>query len=150
VNPVIPEVVNQIAFEVIGNDVAVTMAAEAGQLQLNAFEPIIAHSLFKSLAHLGAGCRTLNERCVRGITANAPRARRLLDESTALVTALTPYLGYAACTEIAREALATGARVYDLVLSKKLMTREQLDRILRPEMLTRPQYSTVQKPRDPA
>jgi aspartate ammonia-lyase len=150
VNPVIPEVVNQIAFEVIGNDVTVTMAAEAGQLQLNAFEPIIAHSLFKSLAHLAAGCRTLDERCVRGITANAERARRLLDESTALVTALTPYLGYAACTEIAREALATGERVYDLVLSKKLMTREQLDRILRPEMLTRPQYSTAQKPRDPA
>jgi len=150
VNPVIPEVVNQIAFEVIGNDVTVTMAAEAGQLQLNAFEPIIAHSLFKSLAHLAAGCRTLDERCVRGITANAERARRLLDESTALVTALTPYLGYAACTEIAREALATGERVYDLVLSKKLMTREQLDLILRPEMLTRPQYSTAQKPRDPA
>ncbi len=150
VNPVIPEVVNQIAFEVIGNDVTVTMAAEAGQLQLNAFEPIIAHSLFKSLAHLAAGCRTLDERCVRGITANAERARRLLDESTALVTALTPYLGYAACTEIAREALATGERVYDLVLSKKLLTREQLDRILRPEMLTRPQYSTAQKPRDPA
>ena len=146
VNPVIPEVVNQIAFEVIGNDVTVTMAAEAGQLQLNAFEPIIAHSLFKSLAHLAAGCRTLNERCVKGITANVERARRLLDESTALVTALTPYLGYAVCTEIAREALATGERVYDLVLSKKLMTRDALDQILRPEMLTQPHYSTVPKP----
>ena len=89
VNPVIPEVVNQIAFEVIGNDMTVTMAAEAGQLQLNAFEPIIAHSLFEGIQHLTAGCRTLNERCVRGITANADRARRLLDESTALVTALT-------------------------------------------------------------
>ena len=91
VNPVIPEVVNQIAFEVIGNDVTVTMAAEAGQLQLNAFEPIIAHSLFESLQHLAAGCRTLAERCVKGITANRDRARRLLDESTAVVTALTPY-----------------------------------------------------------
>jgi aspartate ammonia-lyase len=148
VNPVIPEVVNQIAFEVIGNDVTVTMAAEAGQLQLNAFEPIIAHSLFKSLAHLAAGCRTLNERCVKGVRANAERARRLLDESTALVTALTPFLGYAASTEIAREALETGKRVYDLVLSKSLMTREELDRILRPEALTRPQYSTVTKPGD--
>jgi len=146
VNPVIPEVVNQIAFEVIGNDVTVTMAAEAGQLQLNAFEPIIAHSLFKSLAHLAAGCRTLSERCVKGITANVERARRLLDESTALVTALTPYLGYAVCTEIAREALATGERVYDLVLSKKLMTRDALDQILRPEMLTQPHYSTVPRP----
>jgi aspartate ammonia-lyase len=141
-------VVNQIAFEVIGNDVTVTMAAEAGQLQLNAFEPIIAHSLFKSLAHLAAGCRTLNERCVKGIAANRERARRLLDESTALVTALTPYLGYAASTEIAREALATGRRVYDLVLSKKLMTREQLDQILRPEMLTAPHRATVARPRN--
>ena len=147
VNPVIPEVVNQIAFEVIGNDVTVTMAAEAGQLQLNAFEPIIAHSLFKSLQHLAAGCRTLAERCVRGITANRERAKRLLDESTALVTALNPFLGYARASEIAREALATGARVYDLVLEKKLMSREQLDQILRPEVLTKPHYSTVHKPR---
>ena len=107
VNPVIPEVVNQIAFEVIGNDITVTMAAEAGQLQLNAFEPIIAHSLFKSLAHLAAGCRTLAERCVKGITANRERARRLLDESTALVTALNPFIGYARSSEIAQEALRT-------------------------------------------
>ena len=138
VNPVIPEVVNQIAFEVIGNDITVTMAAEGGQLQLNAFEPIIAHSLFKSLYHLAAGCRTLGERCVRGITANRERARRLLDESTALVTALTPFIGYARSTEIAQEALATGARVYDLVLQKKLMGREELDKLLSPEMLTQP------------
>src|ERR1700730_5081509 len=94
VNPVIPEVVNQTAFEVIGNDITVTMASEAGQLQLNAFEPIIAHSLFKGIQHLTAGCRTLNERCVKGITANVERARRLLDDSTALVTALAPLLGY--------------------------------------------------------
>jgi aspartate ammonia-lyase len=146
VNPVIPEVVNQIAFEVIGNDITVTLAAEAGQLQLNAFEPIIAHSLFKSIQHLGAGCRTLAERCVKGIEANAARARRLLDESTALVTALTPYIGYARSTEVAQEALASGARVYDLVLQKKLMTREQLDQILRPEALTKPHYSTLHKP----
>jgi aspartate ammonia-lyase len=146
VNPVIPEVVNQIAYEVIGNDVTVTMAAEAGQLQLNAFEPIIAHSLFKSIAHLSAGCRTLAERCVKGITANRERARRLLDESTALVTALNPFLGYARASEVAREALATGERVYDLVLKKKLMTREQLDEILRPEVLTQPHTYTLQKP----
>src|SRR5436190_1521285 len=138
VNPVIPEVVNQIAFEVIGNDITVTMAAEGGQLQLNAFEPIIAHSLFKSLYHLAAGCRTLGERCVKGITANRERARRLLDDSTALVTALTPFIGYARATEIAQEALATGARVYDLVLQKKLMGRDELDKLLSPEMLTRP------------
>jgi aspartate ammonia-lyase len=147
VNPVIPEVVNQIAFEVIGNDITVTMAAEAGQLELNAFEPVIAHSLFKSLAHLAAGCRTLGERCVSGIQANVERARRLLDESTALVTALNPFIGYARASEIAQEALRTGARVYDLVLAKGYMTREQLDEILKPEVLTKPHYSTVHKPR---
>ena len=136
VNPVIPEVVNQIAFEVIGNDITVTMAAEAGQLQLNAFEPIIAHSLFKSLAHLAAGCRTLAERCVKGIRADAARARRLLDESTALVTALSPRIGYAAAGEVAREALATGKRVYDLVQERGLMTRAELDDMLKPENLS--------------
>ena len=146
VNPVIPEAVNQIAFEVIGNDMTITMAAEAGQLQLNAFEPIIAHSLFKSLAHLAAGCRALAERCVKGIRADPERARRLLDESTALVTALNPYLGYARSSEIAREALETGKKVYDLVLAKRLMSREQLDQILKPEVLTKPHYSTVHKP----
>src|SRR5690606_8893796 len=113
-----------------------------------AFEPIIAHNLFRSLAYLAAGCRTLNERCVQGIVANRERARRLLDESTALVTALNPYLGYAVASEIAQEALATGVRVYDLVLARKLMTREQLDSILRPEMLTQPRFATVTKPGD--
>jgi aspartate ammonia-lyase len=140
-------VVNQVAFEVIGNDITVTMAAEGGQLQLNAFEPIIAHSLFKSISHLAAACRTLSERCVRGITANRERARRLLDDSTALVTALNPYIGYARSSEIAREALATGKRVYDLVLEKKLMTREDLDAILKPEILTQPHFSTVHRPK---
>ena len=147
VNPVIPEVVNQIAFEVIGNDITVTMAAEGGQLQLNAFEPIIAHSLFKSLQHLTSGCITLNERCVKGITANVARARRLLDESTALVTALTPVLGYARSAEIARDALATGKRVYDLVLEKGWMSREQLDELLQPEALTRPSRASVTLPK---
>ena len=148
VNPVIPEVVNQVAFEVIGNDMTVTMAAEAGQLQLNAFEPIIAHSLFKSLAHLAAACRTLADRCVTGITANRERARRLVDESTALVTALTPVLGYARSTEIAQEALASGRRVYDLVLDKGLMSRAELDAMMRPEILTRPHYGAPQRPKD--
>jgi len=147
VNPVIPEVVNQVAFEVIGNDMTVTMAAEGGQLQLNAFEPVIAHSLFKSVAHLSAACRTLGERCVRGITANRERARRLVDESTALVTALNPFIGYARASEIARKALESGRRVYDLVLEKKLMSREDLDAVMRPEVLTRPHFSTVHKPK---
>src|SRR5579872_3776927 len=138
VNPVIPEVVNQIAFEVIGNDVTVSFAAEAGQLQLNAFEPIIAHSLFKSVNHLRAGCLTLAERCVSGITANRDHLRRGVERSIGIVTALNPYIGYANATEIAQQALITGESVYDLVLARKLLTREQLDQILQPEVLTQP------------
>jgi len=138
VNPVIPEVVNQIAFEVIGNDVTVSFAAEAGQLQLNAFEPIIAHSLFKSVTHLRNGCLTLAERCVSGITANRERLRAIVDNSIGIVTALNPYIGYANATQVAQEALATGRSVSDLVLEKKLLSRERLDEILRPDVLTRP------------
>jgi aspartate ammonia-lyase len=147
VNPVIPEVVNQVAFEVIGNDMTVTMAAEAGQLQLNAFEPIIAHSLFKSVSHLTTACRTLNERCVVGIRANRERARRFVDESTAIVTALTPVLGYAKSTEIAQEALRTGKLVRDLVIEKGYLTSGQLEEFLQPERLTKPHFSTLLKPK---
>ena len=138
VNPVIPEVVNQIAFEVIGNDITVSFAAEAGQLQLNAFEPVIAHSLFKSVNHLRSGCLTLATRCVSGITANREHLRRGVENSIGIVTALNPYIGYANATEVAQEALITNQSVYDLVLARKLLTREQLDDILRPEVLTRP------------
>jgi len=138
VNPVIPEVVNQVAFEVIGNDLTICFAAEAGQLQLNAFEPIIAHSLFKSVSHLRAALLTLAERCVRGITVNRDALRQSVQNSIGLVTALNPYIGYANATEIAQEALLTGAGVYDLVLARQLLTSEQLDQILRPEVLTQP------------
>ncbi len=138
VNPVIPEVVNQIAFEVIGNDVTVSFAAEAGQLQLNAFEPIIAHSLFKSVNHLHNGCLTLAERCVRGITANRDHLRSLVENSIGIVTALNPYIGYKNATEVAAEAHATGGSVYRIVLDRGLLTKAQLDQILRPEELTRP------------
>jgi aspartate ammonia-lyase len=138
VNPVIPEVVNQIAFEVIGNDVTVTFAAEAGQLQLNAFEPIIAHSLFKSVSHLRNGCLTLAERCVKGITANEERLRAIVENSIGIVTALNPYIGYANATAVAQEAHATGGSVYEIVLQKGLLSKEELDRILRPETLTQP------------
>jgi aspartate ammonia-lyase len=130
VNPVIPEVVNQIAYEVIGNDVTVSFAAEAGQLQLNAFEPIIAHSLFKSLAHLTSGCDTLRARCVTGITANREHMRRLVEHSIGIVTALNPHIGYTNATRIAQDALSSGRSVYELVLERKLLSREQLDTIL--------------------
>ncbi|MDB5901294.1 MAG: aspA [Betaproteobacteria bacterium] len=143
VNPVIPEVVNQIAFEVIGNDVTVSFAAEGGQLQLNAFEPIIAHSLFKDLKHLRNGCITLAERCVKGITANKEHLRRLVENSIGIVTALNPYIGYERTTAVAKEAHDTGKSVYELVLSKGWMSKEQLDDVLKPEVLTQPRYLTL-------
>ncbi|OGA03013.1 MAG: aspartate ammonia-lyase [Betaproteobacteria bacterium RIFCSPLOWO2_02_64_14] len=143
VNPVIPEVVNQIAFEVIGNDVTVSFAAEAGQLQLNAFEPIIAHSLFKSLNHLRNGCDTLRERCIKGITANREHLRGLVQHSIGIVTALNPYLGYERTTAVAQEAHATGKSVYELVLAKGWLSKKQLDDILKPEVLTQPRYRTT-------
>jgi aspartate ammonia-lyase len=135
VNPVIPEVVNQIAFEAIGNDVTVTMAAEAGQLQLNAFEPIIAHSLLQTISHLTAGARVLTEFCVRGITANPERLYESVTQSIGLVTALNPFIGYAAATELAQEAMVTGRNVADLVLAKGLMTERELADLMRPETL---------------
>lgn len=138
VNPVIPEVVNQIAYEVIGNDVTITFAAEAGQLQLNAFEPVIAHSLFKSLVHLRNGCLTLADKCVDGITANVDHLRDNVERSIGIVTALNPHIGYTNATAIAQEALSSGASVYQLVLDKRLLSQEALDEILQPEMLTQP------------
>ena len=138
VNPVIPEVVNQIAFEVIGNDVTVSFGAEAGQLQLNAFLPIVADSIFRSLTHLRNGCLTLARRCVSGITANRERLQEHMDRSIVLVTALNHYIGYSNATDIAQEALRTGRGVADLVLEKKLLTKQKLAEILKPENLTRP------------
>ena len=145
VNPVIPEVVNQIAFEVIGNDVTISFAAEAGQLQLNAFEPIIAHSLFESLKHLRRGVQTLTERCVQGITANRQRLRSMVENSIGLVTALNPLIGYANATAVAQEALLTGKSVYDLVLAKGLLSKEMLDDVLQPETLTKPRQVTAKR-----
>ncbi len=146
VNPVIPEVVNQIAFEVIGNDMTVTFGAEGGQLQLNAFEPIIAHSLFKSVLHLRKGCLTLADNCVDGITANRDIMLASVRNSIGIVTALNPYIGYANATEVATEAFATGRGVAEVVLAKGLMTKEMLDEVLRPEVLTRPQVIQPTRP----
>jgi aspartate ammonia-lyase len=143
VNPVIPEVVNQIAFEVIGNDLTVSFAAEGGQLQLNAFEPIIAHSLFKSLYHLRNGCLVLAERCVKGITANREHLQRLVQNSIGIVTALNPYIGYERAGAVAKEAHETGKSVYDLVLAKEWLTKVQLDDILQAELLTQPRSITT-------
>ena len=138
VNPVIPEVVNQVAFRVIGNDLTVTIAAEAGQLELNVMEPIIVHSIFESIEMLVNGMNTLRDKCVVGITANEEVCRNMVYNSIGLVTALNPYLGYETSTELAREALKTGRGIYDLVLEKKLMSQEELDNVLRPENMIKP------------
>jgi len=135
VNPVIPEVVNQIAYNVIGNDLTITMAAEAGQLQLNVMEPVIARSLFESLQHLKNGITTLATRCVDGITANEDHLREMVQNSIGLVTALVPTLGYEVCSGLAKEAMATGASVYQLTLDKELMSKKDLDRLLSPKRM---------------
>jgi len=138
VNPVIPEVVNQVAYEVIGNDLTVTLAAEAGQLELNAMEPVIAYNLFSSLDLLGRACCTLTERCIMGITANREKCRKMVENSIGLVTALNPYIGYEKSTEIANLALATGESVYKIVLEKGYLSKAELDDILSPENMTKP------------
>jgi len=140
VNPIIPEVVNQVAYEVIGNDITVTMASEAGQLELNVMEPVIAFNLFRSIDMLGHACRTLAERCIDGITANRDVCRRMVENSIGLVTALNPIIGYERSTEIANLALQTGRSVVDIVLEKGYMTKDELDELLLPENMTRPRY----------
>ena len=142
VNPVIPEVVNQVCFDVIGGDVTVTMAAEAGQLQLNAFEPVIAYRLLRGIDMLRNACLVLRERCVTGITANADRMRHFVEHSIGIVTALVPVIGYEEATDVARTALASGRGVFEIVLERGLLTREQLDGILNPAAMTAPRNVT--------
>jgi aspartate ammonia-lyase len=133
VNPVIPEVVNQIAFKVIGNDLTVTIAAEGGQLELNVFEPVIVQSLFESIEMLKNGMETLVYKCINEITVNKDRCRELVENSIGLVTALNPILGYETSTSLAKEALEKNKGVYELVLERKLLSKEELDKILSPE-----------------
>jgi aspartate ammonia-lyase len=138
VNPVIPEVVNQVAFEVMGNDLTVTMAAEAGQLQFNAFEPIIARALLSSLNHLTAAVDVLGERCIRDVTANPARMRDAVLQSASIATSLNPVLGYDAATALVAEAIATGASIPELVRRSALVEEAVMARILSPENLCRP------------
>jgi aspartate ammonia-lyase len=136
VNPVIPEVVNQVAFSVIGADATVTAAAEAGQLQLNAFEPVITHSILQSLTWMTRACYTLRVNCIDGITANVERLAQQVGSSVGVVTALTPYIGYAAAATLAHTALTTNASIADLVVSTGLMDAEDVLRVLSPERLS--------------
>jgi aspartate ammonia-lyase len=130
--------VNQVAYEVAGNDVTISMAAEAGQLQLNAFEPIIAHSLFQSLSHLTEACRTLVTRCIVGITANRQRMYESVMNSIGVITALSPYIGYSASAAIAKTALSNGRPIPELVVEAGLLSAAQVADLLAPEALIGP------------
>ena len=136
VNPVIPEAVTQVAYAIAGSDVTVSMAAESGQLQLNAFEPIIAHSLFQSITWLERACETLRINCVDGITANEERLHDMVATSVTVITALTPYIGYEASAKLAKEALREHVNVADLVVEHGLMERAELEQVLSPERLS--------------
>ncbi|RLZ10533.1 aspartate ammonia-lyase [Faecalibacter macacae] len=139
INPVIPEVVNQVCFKVIGNDTTIMMASEAGQLQLNVMEPIIVQTLMESIQLMTNGIISLKEKCIEGIVANKETAESLVKNSIGIVTALNPYIGYKMSTKIAKEALMTGKGVYQLVLEYELLTKSRLDQILNPQNMLAPQ-----------
>ena len=141
VNPVIPEAVNQVAFEVIGNDLAVTMAAEAGQLQLNVMEPLIAYALFTSIPMMQHAVNSLNDHCIVGITANVERSRDMVLNSLGIITVLKPSLGYKQCAEIAREGYESGKSLHAIVVTERnLMTQAQWDEVFSFENLIAPKF----------
>jgi aspartate ammonia-lyase len=140
VNPVIPEVVNQIAYQVVGADLTITMAAENGQLELNVMEPVIAYNLFQSIHILGRACAVLGDKCVLGITANEERCRQLVENSIGIITALNPLIGYENSSAVAKEALEGGRSVYALILEKNLLSKEKLDEVLSPGNMMHPKF----------
>ncbi|MEG0309588.1 MAG: aspartate ammonia-lyase [Eubacterium sp.] len=143
INPVIPEVVSQVAFHVIGNDLTITMAAEAGQLELNAFEPVLFYNLFESIQTMTYAISTLIDNCITGITANEDRCEELLTHSIVTVTALCPYIGYKEAADIAKESILNGLSVAQIALQRGLLTREELDMILDPSMMTEPMEEQI-------
>ena len=138
VNPVIPEVVGQVCYKVIGNDTTVMLGSENAQLELNVFEPVMVYSIFESVKLLTNGINTLIERCIEGIEANEKRCESLVKNCTTIVTAFNPYIGYDHSTELSKEALEKDKGIYDLILEKKILTKEQVDLILKPENLIKP------------
>lgn len=145
INPVIPEVVSQIAYLIIGHDYTITMAAEAGQLELNAFEPVLFHHLFESIDTLKEAAATLTKHCITGITANKRQCEEYIEKSVGISTALCPYIGYAKSAEIAKKSLKTGISVKELVLEEGLLKEEELKEILKPEKMTQPMREKVMK-----
>ena len=145
INPVIPEVVSQVAYLIIGHDYTITMAAEAGQLELNAFEPVLFHHLFESIDTLKEAAATLTKHCITGITANKGQCEEYIEKSVGISTALCPYIGYAKSAEIAKKSLKTGVPVKELVLEEGLLKEEELKEILKPEKMTQPMREKVMK-----
>ncbi len=141
VNPVIPEVVSQVAFKIVGNDMTIAMAVEGGQMELNAFEPVVFESLFQSITILNNAVQTFVYNCINGITANEERCRELLDSSVGIVTALCPHIGYARAAKLAKEALAKQVPIRTLILDQKILTQEELDTILNAYGMTQPGIS---------
>ena len=145
INPVIPEVVSQVVYLIIGHDYTITMAAEAGQLELNAFEPVLFHHLFESIDTLKEAAATLTKHCITGITANKGQCEEYIEKSVGISTALCPYIGYAKSAEIAKKSLKTGISVKELVLEEGLLKEEELKEILKPEKMTQPMREKVMK-----
>ena len=143
VNPVILEVVSQVAFNIIGNDFTITMAAEAGQMELNAFEPVLFYNLFESIETLKNATTTLVDNCILGITANEDRCKDLLNNSIGIVTALCPYIGYKKSADISKKSLKCGIPVKELVLKEGILTSEELEKILNPFSMTQLDYSSI-------
>ncbi len=139
INPVIPEAMNQVAYQVIGNDLALTMGAEAGQLQLNAMEPLIAYNVLESMRMLTQAMNMLKNRCIRGITANRDRCQELVDQSIGIITAVVPYIGYENSTRIAKAALESGRGVLELIREEELMSEADLSDLLKPNNMISPQ-----------
>ncbi len=138
VNPVIPEAMNQTAFQIIGNDLTVTMAAEAGQLQLNAFEPLIVYNLLSSLRMMTNAIRMLTERCIWGVSVNREHCEKMVRESVAVVTAFSPHIGYENAARIAKKALAENLNVVDLIEQENLLSTERIQAIMQASNLTGP------------
>lgn len=141
INPVIPEVVSQVAYMIIGNDVTITMAVEASQLELNVFEPVILENLFQSITVLNNAAMTFADNCVSGITANEERCKQLVDSSVGVVTALCPHIGYSRAAKIAKRSLAEQIPVRELILQEKILSEEELNRILNAHSMTEPGIS---------
>lgn len=143
INPVIPEVVSQVSFNIIGNDFTINMAAEAGQLELNAFEPVLFYNLFESIETLSHAVSTFVDNCIVGITANADHCMELLESSVGIATALCPYIGYKKSAEIAKKSLSTGISIRNLVLNEGLVSKDKIDTILNPLSMTTANAATV-------